>query len=64
MPVLDQNRFLSVQETAVLLHVSADTVRTLLRQGDIAGVKVGHQFRIAPDVLRIYLDANVIEAPA
>jgi hypothetical protein len=26
-----------------------------LRRGDITGVKVGHQFRIAPDLLRSYL---------
>lgn len=61
MPVLDQDRFLSVQETADLLSVSPDTVRTLLRRGDIRGHKVGHQFRIGTDVLRSYLSANLIE---
>jgi excisionase family DNA binding protein len=60
MPVLDQDRFLSVQETAEYLHVSRDTVRTLLRQGLISGVKVGHQFRIGPDELRLYLDTNQV----
>lgn len=61
MPVLEQDRFLTVQETAELLSVSPDTVRTLVRRGDITGVKVGHQFRIAPDLLRSYLYANMAE---
>lgn len=64
MPVLEQDRFLSVQETADLLSVSPDTVRTLLRRGDIPGVKIGHQFRIGADVLRTYLNANMIEITA
>jgi excisionase family DNA binding protein len=50
-----------VQETAELLGVCPDTVRTLVRRGDITGVKVGHQFRIAPDLLRSYLYANTPE---
>ncbi len=62
MSLLEQ--FLSVQETAELLGVSPDTVRTLLRRGDIPGVKIGHQFRIGADMLRMYRDANMIEATA
>lgn len=58
--MLEQDRFLSVQETAELLSVSPDTVRTLVRCGDITGVKVGHQFRIGTDVLRNYLLMNKI----
>jgi excisionase family DNA binding protein len=61
VPLLQQDRFLTVQETAELLNVSPDTVRTLVRRGDITGVKVGHQFRIAPDLLRSYLYANTPE---
>lgn len=55
MPVLDRDSFLTVQQTADLLHVSQDTVRTLVRRGDITGVRVGHQIRIAADLLREYL---------
>jgi excisionase family DNA binding protein len=56
--MLEQDGFLSIQETAELLSVCSDTVRTLVRRGDIAGVKVGHQFRIGTDVLRNYLLMN------
>jgi excisionase family DNA binding protein len=58
MPVLEQDRFLTVQETAELLSVHPDTVRALVHRGDITGVKVGRQFRIAPDLLRRYLYAG------
>jgi excisionase family DNA binding protein len=66
MSVLDRdhNSFLTVQETAELLNVSPDTVRTLVRRGDITGIKVGHQFRIAPDLLHAYLYANTAEVTA
>ena len=60
MPLLDQDRFLSVKETAEYLRVSQDTVRMMLRTGIITGVRVGHQFRIGGDVLQMYLDAHEV----
>jgi len=60
VPLLEQDGFLSVQETAELLSVCPDTVRTLVRRGDITGIKVGHQFRIGTDMLRNYLLTNQV----
>ena len=62
MPVLDRDSFLTVQQCAELLNVSTDTVRALVHRGDIAGIKIGRQFRIAPDLLLQYLYAH--EEPA
>lgn len=62
MPVLDQDRSLSIRETADLLSVSPDIVRTPLRRGEITAVRVGHQFRIGTDVLRLYISTNQVPA--
>lgn len=62
MQVLEQDdSFLTVQQTAELLNVSPDTVRTLVHRGDITGIKIGRQYRIAPDLLRQYLYHEVAE---
>ena len=37
----DQIEVLTVEEVAEILKVNIDTVRRLLRQGDLPGVKVG-----------------------
>ena len=40
----------SMREAAARYHISHDTVRRLLRQGELTGYKLGHQ------VLRVDLD--------
>ena len=51
--------FLTVKQTADLLQVHPDTVRLLLRQGDLVGFRVGHQFRVDSSKLDSYLAAHM-----
>lgn len=51
----DQIEVLTAEETAEILKVNIDTVRRLLRRGDLPGVKVGRHWRVEREVLRQYL---------
>src|SRR3954453_21301021 len=44
-------RYLTVQETAQALRVTADTVRRWLRTGRLHGVKFGHAYRVPESAL-------------
>ena len=53
---------LSMAEVALVLGVSASTVRRLIDRGELAAVTVGHQVRIAPSDLDEMLEAGRIAA--
>jgi excisionase family DNA binding protein len=53
---------LSVAEVGLVLGVSASTVRRLIDRGELAGIAVGRQVRIAPGDLEEMLGANQIAA--
>ncbi len=46
---------LTVEEAAAILRVSTNTLRRLLRQGKIPGVKVGNSWRISRKALDAFL---------
>lgn len=52
---MEDMKFLSVEETAKILSVSARTVRQLIRSKKILAVKVGREWRIAEEDLRKYV---------
>ncbi len=48
---------LTVQSVAIQLAVSTQTVRRMIKRGDLAGLRVGpRQFRIRPESFRAYLN--------
>lgn len=48
-------RLLTVEETAKYLRVSANTVFSLIKSGELSASKVGKQFRITQDTLHTFL---------
>ena len=44
------------QEVADILNCSIETVRNLIKRGDLKVFKVGKNFRIKEDVLMAYID--------
>lgn len=52
---LSNSRFLTVQEVADLMRVSAMTVYRLIRSGDLPAVRVGRSFRVAESDVDAYL---------
>ena len=47
---------LSVDETAVFLGLSSNTIRKLANQGDLPKVKIGSRTLFSPDDLRRYVE--------
>jgi excisionase family DNA binding protein len=60
MVVADEQRFLTVDDVALELHVTADTVRRWLRNGDLVGVLVSRQtgYRIERAELERFIDSH------
>ena len=54
---MPEPEFLTVDEVAELLRVSARTVQRLLKEGKLPGVRVGRQWRIPRAELVAYLKA-------
>jgi excisionase family DNA binding protein len=50
-------RFLTLQETAQLLHVSSRTLQRLIRRKNLPAIRVGHQWRIRPAELANWLES-------
>ena len=46
---------LSLEEVAYRLNVSVQTVRRLILNGELRGVKVGKQWRVRPEDLEDYI---------
>ena len=49
-------RFLTLQETAELLHLSTRTLLRMLQRQDLPAFKVGHQWRIHENALAKWLE--------
>ena len=49
-------RLLSIDETALELHVSTKTVRRLIERGDLAAHRIGRCLRLSENDLRLYLN--------
>ena len=52
----------SVLETAELLGVSEKTIRTLIKDGEIKSLRVGHRLLIRAKVIKDYLDKAEVVA--
>ena len=55
-------RLLTVNEVADLLRVSRMTVYRLIRQGDIAALRVGRNYRLREEDVHSYLNERYTEA--
>ncbi len=53
---------LSIDETAEKLKSHPETVRRFIREGQLAGVKLGRSWRVREADLRAFVDARVIPA--
>jgi excisionase family DNA binding protein len=56
-----KNDLLTIEETAAKLRVNLDTVRRLLRQKKLPGVKIGAQWRVSAAALRAYIEGDMAE---
>ena len=52
---------LTVAEVADLFRVSSMTVYRLIRNGELAAVRVGRSYRVREDDLQAYLQAQVVD---
>jgi excisionase family DNA binding protein len=52
---------LTIEEIAAKLRVNLDTVRRLLRQKKLPGVKIGAQWRVSAAALRAYIEGDMAE---
>jgi excisionase family DNA binding protein len=55
-------RLLTVNEVADLLRVSRMTVYRLIRQGDMAALRVGRNYRLREEDVHSYLNERYTEA--
>lgn len=55
---------LTVAEVADLFRVSSMTVYRLIRNGELAAVRVGRSYRVREDDLQTYLQAQVVDPEA
>ena len=53
---------LSIDETAEKLKSHPETVRRFIREGQLAGVKLGRSWRVREADLRAFVEARVIPA--
>ncbi|HSL11834.1 MAG TPA: helix-turn-helix domain-containing protein [Actinomycetota bacterium] len=56
--------FLTVAEVAAAMRVSTMTVYRLIKTGELAAVRVGHNYRIREDDLERYLTASSVPTRA
>ena len=54
--------FLTVAEVAAAMRVSTMTVYRLIKSGELAAVRVGHNYRIREDDLERYLTPSSVPA--
>jgi excisionase family DNA binding protein len=62
MPGLDDARFLTVRECALMARVNPVTIYRLIHEGAFDAVKVGRKFRIYESSYHRYLNAPVTPA--
>ena len=56
--------WLTPKEVAEILDVSLMTISRLIRNKELAAVKVGKQYRIAPNQLWDFIEKNVTVSPS
>lgn len=55
---------LTVQQTAARLSVHSETIRRLMREGKLAGTKIGRVWRVSPEAVeRLLLPTNGVHRP-
>jgi excisionase family DNA binding protein len=59
---LSRSRFLTVNEVADLLRVSSMTIYRLIKDGEIAAVRVGKSYRLREDDVDAFLAKQYTEA--
>lgn len=57
-----ERRLLTVAEVADVLRVSTMTVYRLIKNGEIAAIRVGKSYRISESELQAYLDSGEVRA--
>jgi excisionase family DNA binding protein len=57
-------RLLEVHEVAYQLKCSQETVRRLFRSGKLTGVRLGNQWRVDPDDLHAFIEAQKVRIAA
>lgn len=57
-----KTELLTIEETAAKLRVNLDTVRRLLRQKKLPGVKIGAQWRVSASALQAYIEGGQASA--
>jgi len=61
---LSAGAFLTVAEVAAAMRVSTMTVYRLIKTGELAAIRVGHNYRIREDDLERYLTARSVPVPS
>lgn len=59
---LSRSRFLTVTEVADLLRVSSMTIYRLIKDGELAAVRVGKSYRLREDDVDAFLAKQYTEA--
>lgn len=59
---LSRSRFLTVTEVADLLRVSSMTIYRLIKDGELAAVRVGKSYRLREDDVDAFLARQYTEA--
>lgn len=54
------SELLTIQEGAMLLKVSRQHVRKMIRAGLLPAVKIGREWRIEKDYLKNFLEENMV----
>ena len=61
-PSFDASHFLTVQEVAAMMRVSAMTVYRLIKAGDLPAVRVGRSYRVRDVDVDAYLQPRYTQA--
>lgn len=61
-PSFDAAHFLTVQEVAAMMRVSAMTVYRLIKAGDLPAVRVGRSYRVRDVDVDAYLQSRYTQA--
>jgi len=54
----DKGRLMSLSEAADILDINVKTVRKMIKDGELQGVRVRGRIKVAPSDLRNYLEVN------
>lgn len=54
------NRILTVKEAADFLRTTRQQVRKMIASGEICAVKVGREWRIPSEALKVFIEENIV----